>query len=770
MNIGEIFASLKIKADEWNKGIQGARNGLSSFQQFSVNAFNTVAKYAAIGAAAAGAAFAAFSIKAINAASDAQEIQNKFSVVFEAVSGKAESMASSLAKNYGLSQTAAKDLLSSTGDLLTGFGFTDEKALELSNSVQELSVDLASFQNLQGGAAQASEILTKAMLGERDALIALGVKISEADVEARLLAEGKQNLTGNALLAAKAEATYALVLEQTGKAQGDFARSSDSLANQKRILQARIENISASIGKRFIPFATAAVKTVSDWLPKIESGIDLLFKFGSGLAFAVREGDVANDMLFEVAQKLGISREAFNNVAKKAEEFRTTLINLGKDVQKKVQPLIEKFGEFLGKKWRPLIAGALTILITMFGAWAVSAAAAAASTIAAAAPVIAIFAAIGAAGYLMYEIINGNLFGIRDAFMNFINSEPVQAFITIVRDTLVSIFNNLRAAFMEAWTMIQAQLIPALLNLWNSLQPVLKVIMTIAGFIVGVLIVALLKWWEFLSSLLMPALKILITIITAVINIIAGLIDFIVKLVGWIISFVNTALSWWNKFKDGVSYVWNVIKGVIEGVFNGIKNFISDRIEDIKNIIKGLIDSVRTTFNKVKEVAQGIFDGVVGTVKGAINGLIDMINGAIDGINGMISTANEVPGVNIGKIGKLPRLAIGTENFGGGLAVVGEQGRELVNMPSGSSVSKTNRTESLFSLFGEIAGSLMRFMNIAPDLMLNGLSAAGAQNIHVHVDLSNAYIMDEDFAEEIGEDVGDAIVDKLSRTRRTDGN
>ena len=65
---------------------------------------------------------------------------------------QAEETAHTFKESFGLSEQSAKDLLSSTGDLLVGFGFTEESALGLSTQVNQLAVDLASFTNFSGGA------------------------------------------------------------------------------------------------------------------------------------------------------------------------------------------------------------------------------------------------------------------------------------------------------------------------------------------------------------------------------------------------------------------------------------------------------------------------------------------------------------------------------------------------------------------------------------------------------------------------------------------
>ena len=124
--------------------------------------------------------------KLIKLASDSQETLQKFGVVFRSNMKGANDSVKELVANYGLSTQAARTLLSDTGDLLSGFKFTDKQTLELSTSVQKLASDLTSFSNFSGGAEGASQALTKALLGERESVKALGIAILEEDVKAKV--------------------------------------------------------------------------------------------------------------------------------------------------------------------------------------------------------------------------------------------------------------------------------------------------------------------------------------------------------------------------------------------------------------------------------------------------------------------------------------------------------------------------------------------------------------------------------------------------------
>lgn len=203
--------------------------------------------------------FVAGSAAAIKFASDAEETQQKFGVVFKEVGAEAEATARSLAAGYGLAQDESKALLANTGDLLSGFGFTGESALDLSTQVQKLAVDLASFTNFSGGAKGASDALTKALLGERESVKALGISILEEDVKKEVALLRTQGLTFATERQAKAQATLNIAMRQSKNAIGDFERSQKSFANQSRILNARIRDVTVQFGQILLPIATKVV-------------------------------------------------------------------------------------------------------------------------------------------------------------------------------------------------------------------------------------------------------------------------------------------------------------------------------------------------------------------------------------------------------------------------------------------------------------------------------------------------------------------------------
>lgn len=224
----------------------------------------------------------------VKVASDAEETESKFATVFSGISEQSERVAKDLSRNFGLSSTASKQLLSDTGDLLTGFNFSQKQALELSESVNKLAVDLASFTNFSGGAEGASQALTKALLGERESIKSLGIAILEEDVKKQVQLNRAKGLTFETERQAKAYATLILAQNQSKNAIGDFARTSGSFANRLRIFRSRLNDVAKGFGNILLPYATRALEKLTgflEWFDELEESTKkVILVFGAFVA------------------------------------------------------------------------------------------------------------------------------------------------------------------------------------------------------------------------------------------------------------------------------------------------------------------------------------------------------------------------------------------------------------------------------------------------------------------------------------------------------
>ena len=262
---------MEATLDEFNTltnraGASGQRAGGSIKQGF------TAAKIGILAAAAAVTAIIIGLNKAVEAASNFTEANNKLLVIFKSIPDAARAARDELVDAYHMSYREAAQLLAATGDVLTGLGVQEDKALELSLATQKLAADITSFSNAQGGAEAVAHALTSAMLGEREALKTYGMVIDEAMVKEELRAAGLDKLTGLALKQAKAEVTLKMALTQSKNATGDAARTANDYASVQRQVEAQMENMSMQIGSIFIPLWNKVLKGFLDLLELIGEG------------------------------------------------------------------------------------------------------------------------------------------------------------------------------------------------------------------------------------------------------------------------------------------------------------------------------------------------------------------------------------------------------------------------------------------------------------------------------------------------------------------
>ena len=224
----------------------------------------TAMKAVAASMLVAGAGAVALGKSVVQSASATEESLNKVRVVFKESSKAIEDMAQTSARSMGLSRQATLEAAGTFGNLFTSMGLTRERSSDMSQGILPLGADLASFNNIP--VADALEKIRAGLVGEAEPLRSLGVNLNQAAIEAEAMRLGILK-TGETMSAAtKAQATYSLILAQTKNAQGDFARTSDGLANQQRILAATVENLQAKLGAMLLPVVNDIVRSMNNLL------------------------------------------------------------------------------------------------------------------------------------------------------------------------------------------------------------------------------------------------------------------------------------------------------------------------------------------------------------------------------------------------------------------------------------------------------------------------------------------------------------------------
>lgn len=227
-----------------------------------------IQKMAAKAGAAIAGAFAVtrlvqFGKECIDLGSDLAEVQNVVDVTFPTMQKTIDDFAQNAAKNFGLSETMAKRFTGTFGSMAEAFGFNEKQAADMAKTLTGLAGDVASFYNISQDEAYTK--LKSVFTGETESLKDLGVVMTQTALDQYALANGFGKTTSAMTEAEKVSLRYAFVHQQLTNAAGDFARTSDSWANQVRILSLQFDSLKAAIGQGLIN----VFKPVLMWLNTI---------------------------------------------------------------------------------------------------------------------------------------------------------------------------------------------------------------------------------------------------------------------------------------------------------------------------------------------------------------------------------------------------------------------------------------------------------------------------------------------------------------------
>ena len=297
-----MAVSLSIVSEFAGKGVATAIQQFKQLDGSTQKAAFAFKKLLIPGAIAATGAIVAFTkgvLPAINAASDLEESMSKNNVIFGDAASAVSSFANEAARALGQSKTQALAAASTFGTFGKAAGLAGQELATFSTDFVTLASDLASFNNTTP--EDAINAIGAALRGESEPLRRYGVLLNDATLKAAALELGIYDGTGALTAQQKVLAAQKVIYEQTTDAQGDFARTSDGLANQQRILAAQVENLQAKFGELLLPVFKRVVQYINDnVLPALTLMIDGFKEDGLSGAieyFAASFSDGSTDVL-----------------------------------------------------------------------------------------------------------------------------------------------------------------------------------------------------------------------------------------------------------------------------------------------------------------------------------------------------------------------------------------------------------------------------------------------------------------------------------------
>lgn len=586
-----------------------------------------------------GALMAGFSVKkiaefgqqCIELGSDLQEVENVVGVTFPSMSSKIDKFAKDATGSFGLSETMAKKYSSTLGSMAKAFGFTESEAYDMGTTLAGLAGDVASFYNLSQDEAYTK--LKSIFTGETESLKDLGVVMTQSALDSYALANGFGKTTSAMSEAEKVALRYSFVQDKLSASQGDFARTSDSWANQTKVLSLQFESLKSTIGQGLIAAFTPVIKVINTLLEKLQV-LAVGFKDLMENIFGAQSSESNSFATTAEAAALAAESTADSTGAtaenlKKANKFLAGFDVINKmsddsassssgsasistavtDTSDETVEGMEKSSSVLQKKFGPAFEKTFKKIEQKLDKFK------------------KIFAKFGKDIQKDIQPFVDYLIGpftekVGGAF-NILWEERIKPVFEFVEDVFydcISILNS----FWNNWAS------PILQNLQKAIEKTADALRIAWKDCIKPVFDTSMECWDKLWNEHM-----------------APLADNFMDLVG---EFINGALEIYNEFiVPLVDYFAKLLAPAIEKSMNDTADLLTmaiDIINGLTTAFKGIIQFITGVFTEdwskawegVKNIFKGVFDSLVAIVRKPVNMIIDIINGMIKGIVSGINT------------------------------------------------------------------------------------------------------------------------------------
>lgn len=573
--------------------------------------------------------FGEFVSNGIKNASDLQESQNVVDVTFGESAETINDWSRKAAGAYGMSELSAKQYTGTIGAMFKSMGLADEQVLSMSTDMVGLAGDFASFYNLEH--EEAFNKIRAGISGETEPLKQLGINMSVANLEAFALSQGIDKAYNSMTQAEQATLRYNYLMSVSADAQGDFARTSGSYANQLRIAQLNMENLATGIGTKLMPICNEALTIFNGMF---SGTMDVSTGFSKLTEMVV---NLANDLLNSLPQ-----------IAETAGQIITSLVN-------GITAMLPQLA--------PVATSVITTLVNTFSGNVAQITTAAVQIILTLAEALinSLPELLNAAIQIVVALVNG----ITQALPTLVPA-IVNAVILMVNTLLANIplilqtGIDLLMALVDAIPTVITALIQALPTIITT---IINALIESIPLLIGAAIELFMALVEAIPIITVELIKALPQIVTAIIQGLARLPELLWNI---LTECVGKFINWGDQSEtEGaqgsqsfLTQVINVIKELPARVWEWLQNAIARVGEFFGNIINTAgskaSEFVSTVINFVGELPGRIWNGIIGAVSSVASWGGQLLSAGIGAaqnlVNGIWNTICELPGkmLNIG--------------------------------------------------------------------------------------------------------------------------
>lgn len=582
---------------------------------------------------AAGLFAAAFAAKKIGeflkdsvaVASDVGESTSKVGVVFGQASASVLKFAQTSATSMGLSKGQALEAAGTFGNLFRAIGLTEQKSADMSVKLTGLAGDLASFNNTDP--AQALEALRAGLIGSTEPLRQYGVNLNQAQIGAEAVRLGLAKVPGTLTPAAQAQAAYALILQQTSLAQGDFGRTSGGLANQTRIISAQFTDLKGNVGGALVPFVQLGAHAISGvLLPALLKLSQPLLAFGDAAGNAFSDIQVYARAAFNGVDTSTMAVDnGFQRLGQRIGSFRLAAVS-------DVSTFRDAFkGGGLGVlATEPSLAGFLARFGSGLRGLGVQASSTWGSIVQTAGPVLTNLRASVEPALLPVKAALGNLFnpsslaGSGTGFIGFFSrilgqvGPIVTGLITRIGPSLQTILPMLSSAF--------AAIIPVVSGVFSQILPVVRAVLPVILQITGIMSTLFRTAFLALLPVIPPLVQTIGQLITMLVG---GLGPILTQLAPLISTLISTGL---NEFKAVLAAIVPILPPLI-GAIGTVAQLLAGAF---LSVISALVPIMPVLVHALGQIAVAIGGALIAAVSAIapllptlIHAFMSLVNAAL---------------------------------------------------------------------------------------------------------------------------------------------
>ena len=665
--------------------IAGPEAGRAAGKGINSGILGSVGRLAApLAAAFAGLGLGKMLAGSIGNASDFQEAGTAITAVFGNADQTVQKFAAASASALGQSTNQTLDAARVFGTFGKAAGLSGEDLAGFSTDFITLSADLASFNNTTP--EQAIEALGAGLRGESEPLRQYGILLDDAALKAHATELGIYSGTGALTAQQKVLASQAEIMAQTGLQQGDFAKTSEGLANQQRILSAGLANLSTTFGALLLPIMTTvvgflnrsvipALQGVTPAIQGIKSIlIDGDFKGAFFEAFNISEDSPIVDFLFNIREGIlgvksilvdgdftGAFRSAFDvEEDSPIVDMLFTMREAFFTLKDAFAPLIPQLLA-LWSAFSPLsmifaaIGPQLPGLVNSFVGLAVALAGALGSAL------VGIMPSITELSGALVDILSGVLTNVLPPLMEFAgwladNVQVVLGFAVAIGAAVLAFqLYTATMAIVRGATVLWAG-VQAILNGVMAMNPIGIIVLAIIALVAAIIWVATQTTffqdaWAVMVDIFVNTMGMFSDFFT---NTIGMFVDFFTNTVGMFVDFGVKVVAFISGFWEGLKTTFAAAIAFLLDLFFKFHplGILIAHFGEIVAFFKTAMSNIGTEVSSGIETAIGFFRDLPGNVLSSLGDMgsflltagRDLIGGFIDGIKGAVSGVGDAIG------------------------------------------------------------------------------------------------------------------------------